>query len=224
MTTPTTDFFLEEVAASLPPGISLPPAFVSALRWTEENGCIHAYTRSDGHYATLYPASPTESDTSCVSFHAVSPGDAAAWMGKGVPGAERLAPFIRTGGDGSQAALWLDPEDRLRFVHLGSGSGSTWAGVITDDPVEMLRFLAIGYPEPCWPDVFDATPVEVYEDRDLDDEAPFAPPRLFQQWLTTTFDVTIPIRGCDIVPCAPDMHDAENTDPFLVWLRAVQSR
>ena len=149
--------FAVDIEVSFPPGLVLPPAFRRALKWLEESGCVHASEKGT-RYADLYPGPSTVKGTSCVAFHPVRPGHAAAWVGPGVPGAERLAPFIRTGGDGSYAALWLDPDENPWFVHLGSGSGSTWAGVITRDPVEMLRFLAIGYGEPCWPDRFDDTP------------------------------------------------------------------
>ncbi|MGK3816862.1 hypothetical protein, partial [Enterococcus faecium] len=76
---------------------------------------------------------------------------------------QRLAPIIRTGGDGSYAALWLDDEGKQRFVHMGSGSGSTWMGVICEGAVDMLRLMAIGYDELCWPEHFDITPVEAYD-------------------------------------------------------------
>ncbi|WP_420136404.1 hypothetical protein [Sphingomonas sp.] len=225
MPPPSDGRFARYIHASMPAGITLPPEFVAALEWMDDHDCVRRSARREGvRYATLYPARAPERGMSCVSIHAVDPADAVYWMGEGVEGADRLAPFIRTGGDGSYAALWRDPEDRLRFVHLGSGSGSTWAGVITDDPVQMLRFLAIGYPEPCWPETFAATPLEAYEEDDFSDEAPFLPPEQFQQWVTDRFGVTIPPRADALIHAAPNMDDPNPTDPFLIWLKAAQDK
>ncbi len=213
--------FAEEVDASFPPGLSLPAAFRQALAWLEANGCVRTYNRREGRYASLYP-DPDEAAASCLAINPVDPGHAAAWIGQGVPGAERLALFIRTGGDGSYAALWLAPDGTPRFVHMGSGSGSTWAGVITDDPVEMLRFLAIGYSEACWPEQFEETPLQACTTSAFGDAAAFTPPRQFQEWLSATFGVTIPTRASEIISHAPDMDDDAGDDAFLTWLRAAQ--
>ena len=43
----------------------------------------------------------------------------------------RVCVFARTGGDGSMAALWLEPSGTQKIVHLGSGSGSTLVCVLT---------------------------------------------------------------------------------------------
>lgn len=225
MQIPSPQRFADYVRASLPDAMALPAEFVAALDWMDDNDCVHASPTSEGRrYATLYPGRTPGQGMSCVSIHAVDPEDAVYWMGKGVAGAERLAPFIRTGYDGSYAALWRDPQDKLRFVHLGSGSGSTWAGVITDDPVTMLRFLAIGYPEPCWPAMLELTPLEAYEEDDFSDEAPFTPPTQFQQWVSRTFNVAIPAHAHDLVPTTPDMDAANPTDPFLLWLKSAQDQ
>ena len=217
--------FVDYVRASLPDAIALPAEFVAALEWMDDNDCVFPSAKGDGRrYATLYPRLLPGRGMSCISIHAVDPEDAVHWLGKGVAGAERLAPFIRTGYDGSCAALWRDPQDRLRLVHLDSGSGSTWAGVITDDPVTMLRFLAIGYPEPCAPEMFALTPLEAYEEDDFSDEAPFMPPTQFQQWVSRTFNVGIPTHAQDLIPTTPDMDAANPTDPFLLWLKSAQDQ
>lgn len=217
--------FSDYIGASLPEGLNLPAAFVAALDWMEENGCVRSFADDDERrYATLYPGQPSGRGMSCVSIRAVDPEDAIYWMGKDVPGSKRLAPFIRTGFDGSSAALWLDPNDRLRFVHLGSGSGSSWAGVITDDPIEMLRFLGMGYPEPCWPQYFGLTPEEAYDADDFSDEAPFTPPRQFQQWLSSAFGATIPSHASEVIHTTPNMDAVGPTDPFLLWLRSAQGQ
>jgi hypothetical protein len=214
--------FADEIQASFPAGLILPPAFRLALDWMEDAGCVRNYARGDGRFATLYPASLGEAGTSIVSFAPVDVEDVAAWLGRDMPATERLAPFIQTGGDGSQAAIWLAPDGRQRFVHLGSGSGSTWAGLIADDPIDVLRLLAAGYREACSPEYFDETPEDVFwENDDFDEE--FVPPTAFQTWLTTTFGVTIPRTGREIVRVAADMNARSPTDPFLLWLREAQA-
>ena len=144
-----------------------------------------------------------------------------SWTGIDDPSAnERLIDFCRTGGDGSHAALWRDPDGRVRIVHMGSGSGSIWGGVITDSPVDFLRFVAIGYNEACWPGDFSLTPQQVAE---RDDAEPPVPPQALRDYLIKRYGVTIPLTARSIIPVTPSMDDTTSRDPFLAWLQAAQN-
>ncbi|BAQ80361.1 hypothetical protein [Pseudomonas sp. St29] len=88
----------------------------------------------------------------------------------------------RDGGDGSWAGLWRDDTGQQRMVHLGSGSGSLMLCVLTDTPQDLLRLLAIGYNELCWPEQFERTPQEVRDDECTDDDYP-PPPCCFEATL-----------------------------------------
>lgn len=127
---------------------------------------------------------------------------------------ERLYVFAKTGAEGSMAAFWLDQTGRQRIVHLGSGSGSTMVCVLADDPVDFLRLLAIGYDEICWGDQFAVRP------EDMQEELSFivSPNRDFQNWVKTTFGVSVPPTGIEIVPHPDDMGEPSSADDFNRWV------
>jgi len=128
--------------------------------------------------------------------------------------AERLWPFARTGGEGSMAALWLDPDRATRIVHLGSGSGSLLTCVLANNGLDFLRLLAIGYEEICWNEEFAAPPPP----RDPPGETVNGP---YQDWLQTTFGATIPATALDIVSQPSEMGDTATTDPFCRWVNQL---
>jgi len=157
-----------------------------------------------------------------VEFHVEAAAEAQEtarwWLGVDQPGlADRLVVFAQTGADSSQAALWLDDEGRQRIVHLGSGSGSTLAGVIADDPVDFLRLLAIGYPEICDEDAWGGPPESWDEDGDWQ---PINAP--YREWLQGTFGVEILETAHEIVPEPGDMDERGTDDDFLNWVDALQ--
>ncbi|KQO19931.1 hypothetical protein ASF16_08405 [Acidovorax sp. Leaf78] len=143
--------------------------------------------------------------------------------------ADRLAPFCRTGGDGSVAALWRDEEGELRFVHLGSGSGSIMVGVLANNAVDFLRLLAIGYQELCWPDHLPLTPMEAFihengEPDEWDDDAePPVVPLALQQWLQQEFDADIPLTAAELTGVLPSYDKAGASDPFYQWIAKVEN-
>jgi hypothetical protein len=98
-------------------------------------------------------------------------------------------------------------------------------GVITDDAVQFLRFLAIGYLDACWPEEHRLRPVEAYGACwGGDAEAPpFDPPLNFQRWLSQAFGVVIPETASEVVETAPGMDDEASADPFWAWVRRVQA-
>jgi hypothetical protein len=221
--------FADEVAASLPPRIRLPDELRQALIWMENEGFIRTYRDGTRRYAALYPVR-ISNGTSIVSIEICDSGHVLAWTRGNTAAAERLAPIIRTGGDGSYAALWLDESGRQRFVHLGSGSGSTMLGVLCDSAIDMLRLMAIGYEELCWQNDYSSTPQEVLDERgpscgcedDAEDvEAEVVPPVELAGWVETTFAAKVPEHASEIVRGrVADMMDDDSDDPFWRWIRA----
>ena len=142
------------------------------------------------------------------------------WTGSDDPTVyNRLAAFCRTGGDGSYAALWLDDDGITKIVHLGSGSGSTMMGVLTDDPVDFLRLLAIGYNELCWPENYSLTPDDVFEGYASEDEEFSRPPDPVElrNWVESNFGVQVPKKASDIITGLLNMDDDHSHDPFWQW-------
>lgn len=214
--------FREAVAASFPAGLALPQELVRLFDWMEQGGLVGRYARSGGRYAGLYPVDDPAAGMCQVAFHPVDPAHIAAWMGRDEPAiTDRLAVFLRTGGDGSAAGLWRDDEGRTHFVHLGSGSGSTLACVLATQPVDFLRLLAIGYLELCWAEDYGRTPADVHDHSALSGEA-YRPPERFRAWVETSFDVSVPQTASEIVANVAHLGDMASQDPFCRWLERIQ--
>ncbi|MFU2318789.1 hypothetical protein [Rahnella sp. PCH160] len=79
----------------------------------------------------------------------------------------RLVPFAESGFDGSRLAFWLDDNNELRFVHMGSGSASTLCCVIANNAKEFLTLLSIGYGQ--LGDVYDfsSSPEEIADGEEI---------------------------------------------------------
>ncbi|HEY1050747.1 MAG TPA: hypothetical protein VGE39_13350 [Prosthecobacter sp.] len=137
------------------------------------------------------------------------------WFGNERPEMlSRICVFCRTGGEGSMAAFWLDPEGGRKIVHLGSGSGSTLVCVLAEDAVDFLRLLAIGYDEICWPEAFDNPP-------NTGSDFIVEPNTDFQDWVRTTFSVSIPATASEIVRHPSRMGDKKSLDPFHPWVTSM---
>jgi hypothetical protein len=206
----------EAVIASLPPGMALPEPIDRLLAWMDVNGFARRMRRSGTLYAQLSAPDDPEPASSIVSIAPSEPDYVEGWVGSDPAARDRLANLVRTGGDGSYACLWRDDAGGTRFVHLGSGSGSTMLCTLTTDPVDFLRLLAIGYVELCWPEHFPFAP------EDVDEDAVRAPARL-RRWVEQEFGVAIPRTASEIVPRPRSMDDDDDGgDPFVIWLRAAQ--
>lgn len=219
--------FAARLAASLPEQITLAPELVTTLEWLEANG--HVEEGSRGPYGALHPI---EGDAwSSVHFHLAERPFMKFWLDN-EDVEDEVAVILRTGGDGSHAGIWRDAAGVQRFVHLGSGSGSVMNRVLTDSPVELLRLLAIGYGELCWPEQHELTPAEAfaqeqeeYDDEDGDDEdgdgddaeEAYEAPTAFQAFVRDTFGVTIPERASEILGTHPD-DGIPTGDPFQQWV------
>jgi hypothetical protein len=210
----------EQMLAAFPARITVPEELIEYFQWLEEQDLYRNFD-GDGHrYALVDPSQ----EQGCIGIEPPHHDHARSWTHCDDPEVfERLAPFCRTGGDGSYAALWLDDNEQVQIVHLGSGSGSVMMGILVDNPVDFLRLLAIGYEELCWPENHNRTPhdifAEEYEDEledDPDMEFP-APPAALREWLGSRFGVTIPDTASEIIGKIPSMDDKHSDDPFWQW-------
>lgn len=216
--------FAQAMIASFPLTLTPPEPLVRFFHWLEDNS-LAARSPYDGQwYAKLDPAI----ERACITVAPVDEQFATAWFhDENAETAERLAVFIQTGGDGSRAGLWKADDGKLCFVHHGSGSGSTLLCKLTDDPIDFLRLLAIGYEELCWETAFSVTPAEAYRQSWGDeDDIPQGPavPEQFQRWVIDSFHVTIPRTASEIITSCSGMDDAESDDPFWNWIRKIQSQ
>lgn len=213
--------FADQVIASFPSSLPPPEPLKLYFRWLESVGAVRS---SPEMLCAL--ADPDAADWSML-VEPVHPQYAVAWVGEDDPAlSERMGAFFRTGGDGSYAAVWLDDQGRTKFVHQGSGSGSTLLCTLTDNPVDFLRLIAIGYNELCWPEHFDKTPEEVHAAHLLEDDdlPPFVPRHRMRRWVEATFGVVVPERASEIISTIADMDQDDSDDPFWKWIRAAQER
>ncbi|WP_404336651.1 hypothetical protein AB2M62_19890 [Sphingomonas sp. MMS12-HWE2-04] len=214
----TASGFADRMRASFPAGVTVPAALDRFFDWQQAAGLARSF-RSGGDYAGI----DTASELGCMYSQCVDPGYAEAWL----PDApqevrDRLAPFFRTGGDGSTAALWRDDDGAQHIVHLGSGSGSTMLGVLASDPVDFLRLLAIGYEELCWPENFDRAPAQIDAENEYLDQPVWDRAAALRDWVQTSFGVAVPAVAAEISPAPADMGDRPGADPFLLWVRKWQ--
>ena len=230
----TTMTFREYVESLMPDSMSLPEPLAVTFDWLQTNGHVEETANKGEYYAAL---TPVGEDRFCTCFRP-DPLYMEGWLSKEHRHlAKRVFVFAETGGEGSKAALWLDEQDKVQIVHIGSGSGSIWAGIMCGDSVDFLRLFAIGYEEACWLESLPLTPVDAWldsndyedleeakEEEEEDYEGPADPPATFAKFVSDTFGVTIPERGSEI--CKPPystLHDDNPTDPFARWLLTHQN-
>jgi len=214
--------FVDELAAAFPAANPLPPLLQQTLEMLEAHGCVRTLGNGE-RYMTAHPE-PENSDRCTTAFYLPTPEDTASWTAtEDEQVNNRLVIFLRTGGDGSWAGLWVDDDGQQRLVHLGSGSGSVMLCVLTHTTEDLLRLLAIGYDELCWPDQFSLSPDEVRDElcEDGDDRYPPAP-LLLRRYVEHTLGLSVPARASAIVTQTVSMDDAESDDPFWNWLKQVR--
>ncbi len=158
--------FSEELMERMPEGMEMPPILVGVMDWLEAQGARQTTWQGaplgfERQSLALYPVAEWQQPG--ASHAAFSYYGTFSLNGAVPPVAdedERVFLFVQTGGDGSYAGFWLDDEGKQWIVHHGSGSGSVWFGVISDDPKDLLRLLAVGYEEPAFAEVHTLTPLE----------------------------------------------------------------
>jgi hypothetical protein len=221
--------FVATMLASFPSEMTVPDPLKQYFAWIEAQGLDRNFDGEGYKYAIIDPAA----EESCLGLEPVDPDYGKYWLGGSQPAdQQRLAPFCRTGGDGSRAALWLDDAGETQFVHLGSGSGSVMVGIMVPNAVDFLRVLAIGYDELCWGQQYGMTPDEIFlaEHPDIDDydedelehvRRPVEHSAL-RQWVIETFGGDIPKTADAIIPALPSMDADHSDDPFWKWIRSFE--
>lgn len=209
--------FAQIVKAKLPIGMSLPDEFSELFAWLERNGGIGSHP--DGRkYAVIEPSHLNGQGGSSICFEEPYDNHWLCPVNTNPQESMRLRPFLRTGGDGSCAAFWLDDQGVQRIVHIGSGSGSIIIGIWVETPLDLLKLLAIGYEELCWEESYGKKPIEASYDADN-----FSMPALFRNWLIEKFDVTIPNTAAEIVNNMSEM-GVVSDDPFCIWIESLNDR
>ena len=99
--------------------------------------------------------------------------------------------------NGGMFGIWRN-QGKQKFIHLGS-EGNEWY-VLSDNPVDFLRLLAIGYSDVVGED-WNKAPAKLSEKR-------------FAEWVESTFSVKIPQKGSEI---------ATKTDRSLAeWIYSIE--
>ncbi len=215
--------FIDEMLSSFPACNQPPEPIVKFFHWIDAQELHHNFGTDGYRYANIDP----DAADYCIGIVPVSLDASRLWTRSDDPFIhERFVQFCRTGGDGSYAGLWLDDAGQQHIVHVGSGSGSTLLGKMTENPVDFLRALAIGYSELCWQSDYDLTPEEVFllnnpEAEDDPDSCTWPKrPIALQNWLREEFSVTIPARANAVLLNMPSM-DEQSDDPFHRWIAGL---
>jgi hypothetical protein len=220
--------FAQNLASLMPDGISLPIELVEAFDWLEGQGWhnIRGVGAPEDHWLTIYPSDLLNHP---ASSHVIFGGTTLPYTDHWTtPDAEidaRIAEIGETSGDGGRVAIWLDDAGKQQFVHIGHDS----LGVITDSPLVLLQFLAMGYPEPGALERTDISPAEAILDTQgiaalepLDPDNQPSTPEAFQTFLKQRFGVDFPTTARDLgITNFAQYHDDETTDPFARWIGAA---
>ena len=221
----TMGLLYEQLENALLPGMIILEPLRLLYEWIEDN---KTYTdRSDGiRFGSLFSEQELKSTWTekeryggtNIEFVACGNSGLEYWFGHNRKEVlNRLCVFARTGFDGSMAAFWLDDNHDQKIVHMGSGSGSTLVCVLAEDCVDFLRLLAIGYDEICWSEEFSQPP-----NTNLGKGEQFIHPHIdFQEWVSKTFNVTIPKNALEIIKFPSEMDDSQSHDPFWQWIESV---
>lgn len=210
-----------EIGATLSPEMVLPAPLIQLFDWIEAKGFYDdtekgrmgfLFPRHELREGKIIAGRPGATD---IRFIGERGSDLMYWFDSDNPEiAQRLSAFASTGCEGSMAAFWLADDGSQKIVHMGTGSGSAMVCVLADDPIDFLRLIAIGYDEICWGEQFSQTPAEIAEDV-------LRPNRAFTDWVTRTFEVSIPERGVEIVKSFSLMDGEGSSDPFWQWSRRI---
>lgn|GEM_PF-1096866 len=220
--------FARNLASLMPDGISLPPQLIETFDWLEDQGglVVHGSGAPEDHALMLYPKELKNHPFKChFAFVGTALTYTDHWPTPDPVIDARIAEIAETSGDGGRLAIWLDDEGKQQFVHIGHET----LGVITDDPLVLLQFIAMGYPEPGFLPQTDMTPMECYladqgvaRLEDLTPEDRPVMPTAFQAFLNQRFNLAIPATACDLgITDFPEYHDTDTSDPFARWIASA---
>lgn len=198
---------LKQLTSISPPQIQLPSELLEFYQWVENNGLIEEY---DGFLHGRI--SHDWENTPDITLTASNQSSLKYWFD--IPEitneiASRLLIFAESGMDGSMLGIWVDDDGFLKYVHLGSGSGSTLCCVISNNTMEFLTLISIGYRALGFVDDFTLTPEENGDEPKTNQS--------FIDWLQERFNITIPSNGANFVKKPAQLWDEQTTDPFCLW-------
>ena len=220
--------FAQNLMKLAPEWAALAPELIETFDWLEDQGWLTIRGEGAPHEHTLliYPEEQSHHYGACsIAFGGTDHKYTAHWSTPDTDVDNRIFEIAMTAADGGRAALWLDEDGKQQFVQLGHDN----AGLITDDPLVFLQYLAMGYIEPGALERTDMTPLQVfYEYQGVDDlseveedERPLLPTAL-QAFLKERFNLDMPATAQDIgITPFPEYHEPDTTDPFALWLNAV---
>lgn len=219
--------FAKNLMTLMPNGFTMPPELIETFDWLEDNAelIVHRTGQPQDHALSLYTEEykfhPAKSHFGFVGTVLTYTGH---WETPDPAIDARLFEFGETSGDGGRLAIWRDESGKQQFVNIGHDT----LGVITDDPLVLLQFIAMGYPEPGYLPETDQTPlacflgdpgVDSIDDLPIKERPVF--PTAFQQFLKDRFDLDIPATARDLgITNFPGYHD-DTTDPFANWIAAI---
>lgn len=226
--TPVPATFASHMLTKMADDIVLPGSLLHSFNWLEKQGWLTFGRTQDDLILNLYPKDELDiPSTSLVCFGGEALPHTGHWAKPDPDIDSRINEIAKTSGDGATAAIWQDDTGAQWFVHLGHDT----CGVITQDPITFLQFLAMGYCEPGALPRTDLTPVEDMM-QSCGVETPEAleaeggglplPPRAFRKYLETTFGVTFPATAAELgIANFTPYGTANADDPFVTWLNAV---
>ncbi len=211
--------FLEEMKESFPKNIPMPPEIEAMFLWLEEKGFIHTYLNSEERFANLYPEDQIDQGIAFAQFIPVERDSTKYYTGNDDPIVnDRLALFVKVDKCGDRAGIWQDEDGSLKYVYVGAHGEP--GCILTDNVVDFLRLLAIGYDNVALSN-FNKTAIEDYmEYQDEGSPLPIEPIE-FREWVEKTFAVKVPKYGNEIVKFLPSMVEETDPNPFLQWCRKV---
>jgi hypothetical protein len=220
--------FARNLTALMPAGITLAPELIETFDWLEDQGWLGVRKggQPQGYWLSIYPEDQRNLPG---ASHVVIGGTTLAftshWSAPDPAVDARIAETATTSGDGGRAAIWLDQNGKQQFVQIGHGT----IGVITDDPLVLLQYLAMGYPEPGALEGTEISPLAYALDyngltdvSDVQPEDRCIAPIAFQTFLKDRFGLDLPETARDLgINDFSEYHDTGTTDPFALWLMSV---
>lgn len=211
--------FAASFAAAFPAANPMPLILWRTLEWLEAGGFVR--NGEKGPVARLYPMA--EPGSSQVTLRVPRVEETQVWTRTCKIGVtDRLVLFVDTGMDGSQAGLWRDEQGHQRLVHLGAPAGPGLLCELADDPMHLLRLLALGYPELSVPDYFGMTAADAYA-MGYGPAGSYLPPTRFRAHVERDLDLDVPSTASVIVRRTASLHDTHSEDRFWRWLAGVRN-